>query len=194
MAKFSLSAAETDIIMFLANNPGYDTAADISKVRRILKSQVSVSVKSLCEKGLLTGTYKDGNKKSVHLSLTAKAKPVVTYGKKEQSDFAAVLFDGFTDDEIAAFERYHIKILDNINRKKGATNNAISYNDRRLPACRSWRRSWNRVCRYECGGGNHAYACYISRYRAVYRCRNRPCLRCSGKCRIGLHIRKEQKP
>lgn len=63
MAKFSLSAAETDIIMFLANNPGYDTAADISKVRRILKSQVSVSVKSLCEKGLLTGTYKDGNKK-----------------------------------------------------------------------------------------------------------------------------------
>lgn len=63
MAKFSLSAAETDIIMFLANNHGYDTAADISKVRRILKSQVSVSVKSLCEKGLLTGTYKDGNKK-----------------------------------------------------------------------------------------------------------------------------------
>ena len=116
MAKFSLSAAETDIIMFLANNPDYDTAADISKVRRILKSQVSVSVKSLCEKGLLTGTYKDGNKKSV--SLTEKAKPVVTYGKKEQSDFAAVLFDGFTDDEIAAFERYHIKILDNISRKR----------------------------------------------------------------------------
>lgn len=104
--------------MFLANNPDYDTAADISKVRRILKSQVSVSVKSLCEKGLLTGTYKDGNKKSVHLSLTEKAKPVVTYGKKEQSDFAAVLFDGFTDDEIAAFERYHIKILDNISRKR----------------------------------------------------------------------------
>ena len=48
MAKFSLSAAETDTIMFLANNPDYDTAADISKVRRILKSQVSVSVKSLC--------------------------------------------------------------------------------------------------------------------------------------------------
>ena len=115
---YSSSAAETDIIMFLANNPGYDTAADISKVRRILKSQVSVSVKSLCEKGLMTGTYKDGNKKSVHLSLTAKAKPVVAYGKKEQSDFAAVLFDGFTDEEIAAFERYHIKILDNINRKR----------------------------------------------------------------------------
>ena len=25
---------------------------------------------------------------------------------------------GFTDEEIAAFERYHIKILDNINRKR----------------------------------------------------------------------------
>ena len=67
---------------------------------------------------MLTGIYKDGNKKSVHLSLTAKAKPVVAYGKKEQSDFAAVLFDGFTDEEIAAFERYHNKILDNISRKR----------------------------------------------------------------------------
>ena len=34
------------------------------------------------------------------------------------TDFAAVLFDGFTDEEIAAFERYHIKILDNISRKR----------------------------------------------------------------------------
>ena len=65
MSKFSLSAAETDIIMFLANNPGYDTAADISKVRRILKSQVSLSVKSLCEKGLLTGTYKAKRNKAI---------------------------------------------------------------------------------------------------------------------------------
>ena len=85
MAKFSLSAAETDIIMFLANNPGYDTAADISKVRRILKSQVSLSVKSLCEKGLLTGTYKDGNKKSVHLSLTAKASLLSHTAKRNKA-------------------------------------------------------------------------------------------------------------
>ena len=55
MTKFSLTAAETDILMFLANNPQYDTAADISRIRRIPKSQVSVSVKSLCEKGILTG-------------------------------------------------------------------------------------------------------------------------------------------
>ena len=55
--KYRLSAAEADILMFLANNPQYDTAADVSKIRRILKSQVSVSVKSLCEKGLLAGSY-----------------------------------------------------------------------------------------------------------------------------------------
>ena len=52
MAKFSLSAAKTDIIMFLANNPGYDTAADISKVRRILKSQVFGFCKITVRKGL----------------------------------------------------------------------------------------------------------------------------------------------
>lgn len=119
MTKFSLTAAETDILMFLANNPQYDTAADVSKIRRIPKSQVSVSVKSLCDKGILTGTYKDGNKKSIHLSLTATAKPIVAYGKKEQSRFAAVLFDGFTEEELDVFDKSHIKIQNNINKKRG---------------------------------------------------------------------------
>ena len=40
MTQFALSAAETDIVMFLANNPGYDTAAQIARVRKIPKSQV----------------------------------------------------------------------------------------------------------------------------------------------------------
>lgn len=118
MTKFSLTAAETDILMFLANNPQHDTAADVSKIRRIPKSQVSVSVKSLCEKGILTGVYKDGNKKSIHLSLTSAAKPIVTYGKKEQNRFTSVLFDGFTEEEIAEIDRSHIKIQNNINKKR----------------------------------------------------------------------------
>ena len=64
MNRFSLSAAETDILMFLSNNPQYDTAADISRIRKIPKSQVSTSVKSLCEKGYLHTDYKDNNRKA----------------------------------------------------------------------------------------------------------------------------------
>ena len=47
MERFSLSAAEVDVLMFLANNPEYSTAAQVSKIRMIPKSHVSLAVNSL---------------------------------------------------------------------------------------------------------------------------------------------------
>lgn len=118
MNRFSLSAAETDILMFLSNNPQYDTGTDISRIRKIPKSQVSTSVKSLCEKGYLCTDYKENNRKSIHLSLTTSALSVTDYGKTVQAEFADLLFSGFSEEEKSEFERLHIKIADNIASKK----------------------------------------------------------------------------
>lgn len=118
MNRFSLSAAEADILMFLSNNPQYDTAADISRIRRIPKSQVSTSVKSLCEKGYLCTDYRENNRKSIHLSLSQSALSVTNYGKTVQTEFADLLFSGFSEEEKTEFERMHIKIADNIENKK----------------------------------------------------------------------------
>lgn len=118
MNRFSLSAAETDILMFLSNNPQYDTGTDISRIRKIPKSQVSSSVKSLCEKGYLSTDYKENNRKSIHLSLTKSALSVTDYGKTVQAEFADLLFSGFSEEEKSEFERLHIKIADNIASKK----------------------------------------------------------------------------
>lgn len=118
MNRFSLSAAETDILMFLSNNPQYDTGTDISRIRKIPKSQVSTSVKSLCEKGYLCTDYKENNRKSIHLSLTKSALSVTDYGKTVQAEFADLLFSGFSEEEKSEFERLHIKIADNIASKK----------------------------------------------------------------------------
>ncbi len=118
MNRFSLSAAETDILMFLSNNPQYDTGTDISRIRKIPKSQVSTSVKSLCEKGYLSTDYKENNRKSIHLSLTKSALSVTDYGKTVQAEFADLLFSGFSEEEKSEFERLHIRIADNIASKK----------------------------------------------------------------------------
>lgn len=118
MNRFSLSAAETDILMFLSNNPQYDTGTDISRIRKIPKSQVSISVKSLCEKGYLSTDYKENNRKSIHLSLTKSALSVTDYGKTVQAEFADLLFSGFSEEEKSEFERLHIRIADNIASKK----------------------------------------------------------------------------
>ena len=118
MNRFSLSAAETDILMFLSNNPQYDTGTDISRIRKIPKSQVSTSVKSLCEKGYLSTDYKENNRKSIHLSLTKSALSVTDYGKTVQAEYAELLFSGFSEEEKSEFERLHIRIADNIASKK----------------------------------------------------------------------------
>mgnify|MGYP004556144799 CR=1 FL=1 len=118
MLEFSLSAAETDIIMFLANNPCFDTAAHISKMKKMPKSQVSLAVNSLCRRGLLEGVYSVGNRKSIHLKLKENADPIVAYGKKVQGEFSKLLFSDFTESERAEFSRLHSKIAENIKAKK----------------------------------------------------------------------------
>ena len=63
--KYGLTQMEFNILLFLANNPECDTAAQIIKKRAFTKSHVSMSVRSLEERGLLTGkTSRNGPPKS----------------------------------------------------------------------------------------------------------------------------------
>ena len=48
-----LTMIEADIISFLQNNPGKDTAADIVELRLLSKGAVSKGVESLIQKSLL---------------------------------------------------------------------------------------------------------------------------------------------
>lgn len=118
MNKFSLSAAEIDILMFLANNTKFDTAACISKIRKMPKSQVSLAVNSLCKKDLIEGVYSAGDKKSIHLKVKKDAAKIISYGKKIQNEFSETLFSGFTEDEKKEFSRLHLKIAENIKSKR----------------------------------------------------------------------------
>ena len=67
--QWDLTRMELDILLFLANAPAYDTAADIVERRRLTKSHVSVSIHSLIRRGWLERSYLPGNRKSAHLRL-----------------------------------------------------------------------------------------------------------------------------
>ncbi len=99
--RFQLTQMEFDVLMFLANNPEYDTAADIVRLRRFTKSHVSVALKELGTRGLLETFYTSGNRKSIHLRLLPAAAPVVEEGRKAQERFGTVLFEGFSPSEFA---------------------------------------------------------------------------------------------
>lgn len=115
--RFSLSAAETDVLMFLANNPEYNTAAQISKIRMIPKSHVSLAVSSLSEKGLVA--KKNGaDHRSVCLNISDAAVPIVDFGRKMQNEFQETLFRGFSASEKALFDSMHEKMRENLENMK----------------------------------------------------------------------------
>lgn len=97
--KHSLTFTELTVIMFLFNNPSLDTASHIVKCRNIAKSHVSVSIRSLEEKGLISKSYRNGDRKSVHLLLTPLADPIIIDGKAAQTRFGEILFNGVSENE-----------------------------------------------------------------------------------------------
>ena len=118
---YGLTYMEFTVLMFLQNNPKYDTAAQLVKIRRLSKSHVSVSVKGLQEKGLVKGVYYPGNQKTLHLQLTKKAAPVVEAGLAAQKAFGASLVRGFTPEEVAQLQYLTDKLHENM-KQEGHSN------------------------------------------------------------------------
>ncbi|MCR5108509.1 MAG: MarR family transcriptional regulator [Lachnospiraceae bacterium] len=97
--KYSLSSMELTILLFLANNPEYDTAAEIVRKRHLSKSHVSTSIHSLEEKGLLVKELRDGNRRSEHLVLCRKSRDIIKKGQDAQNLFLETLCAGISDDQ-----------------------------------------------------------------------------------------------
>lgn len=105
-AKYQMTRAEFHVLMFLANNPECSTATEIVEKRYLSKSHVSLSVRTLQERGFLTGEYRGKNRRTVHLKVCGAAAEAVADGRKAQEEFAAKLLDGFTDEE-----KHQLKLL-----------------------------------------------------------------------------------
>lgn len=92
-----------DILMFLANNPAYQTAGDIVEVRRIKASLVSMNVERLVRDGYLRREAVSGDRRKTRLVCTEAAQPVAARGRAMQEAFFARLFAGTDETMRAAF-------------------------------------------------------------------------------------------
>lgn len=90
-----------DILLFLGNNPAYQTAGDIVEVRRIKASLVSMNVERLVQEGYLLREAVAGDRRKTRLVCTARAQTVITRGQALQRSFFERLFD-HTDEEMRA--------------------------------------------------------------------------------------------
>ena len=109
-----LTQLEMDILLFLANNPEYDTARDIVETRHLAKSHVSVGIDALAGRGLLARQMREGNRKTIHLILTEEAAPVVEEGRAVQRQYGELLLAGFTEEERGELFRMLDQIGENV--------------------------------------------------------------------------------
>ena len=95
-----LGMAQTafDILMFLANNPQYQTARDIVSVRRLKANLVSFHVEKLVQEGFLVRQNVQGDRRKIALVCTEKAQPVIESGRKVQKLFHERMTQGIREE------------------------------------------------------------------------------------------------
>ena len=114
--KYNLTYMEFNIIIFLYNNPEYDTATEIIKYRHLAKSHVSTSIKSCSDKKLLTTNFKNDDKKTIHLKLTDEGLKIAKEGYKFQQKFMEMITKNFSDDEKKLLKNFVERVDENVNK------------------------------------------------------------------------------
>lgn len=112
--KHGLTFMEFTVLMFLHNNPQYNTASEIVKYRHLTKSHVSLAVQTLKQKNLIDCQYQGKDRRSIHLYVQENAFEIIQDGALAQKEFRAVLHDGLTEEEIERINQYTEQINQNI--------------------------------------------------------------------------------
>ena len=104
-AETGLPPAAADILLFLANNPGCETAGAICRMRGLKPAIVSFHIDRLVSEGFLLRQSVPGDRRKTALVLTEKAESVVERGRGLQKAFADRLIDGLSEEDLAQFRR-----------------------------------------------------------------------------------------
>lgn len=112
-SQYNLSLIEANIIAFLHNNPGKDTAKDIVELRMLSKGNVSQAVESLIQKSLLQRAGDAKDRRKVHLTLLPKSAPITQTIKSMQRDFYQELFQGISLEDQKLFLHINRRLMAN---------------------------------------------------------------------------------
>ena len=92
-----------DILMFLANNPDYNTARDIVEIRGLKANLVSINVEKLVREGFLERIPDAKDRRKYTLICTELADPIIEKGRRLQSDFFGSLFNKINEESLRQF-------------------------------------------------------------------------------------------
>lgn len=119
--QMNLPQTAFDILMFLANNPEFNTAKDIVKIRGIKANLVSINVDKLVQEGYIKRTPVLGDRRKTCLTCTDKAKPLIEQGRHLQQTFFHTLFEDIDHESLRIFREVFCsmdKTLDRMLKEK----------------------------------------------------------------------------
>ncbi|MDD3242456.1 MAG: MarR family transcriptional regulator [Eubacteriales bacterium] len=111
-----ITKPEADVILFLVNNPGLDTATDVVAYRGVSKGYVSKAVELLVGKGLLAVQPDAHDRRVQRMTLQKDAAPLVEALHAMQDSFFAQLCRGISRQELEAYWATQQKMLKNVER------------------------------------------------------------------------------
>lgn len=112
--EYDLSQLEIDILLFLKNNPSFNTARDICLMRGFAKSNVSKALETLKAKGYIF-SQEDAESRKVHrLFLKPEKESAIQKLLECQKSCFAVMLQGFSEKELELFRSLMQRVDENM--------------------------------------------------------------------------------
>ena len=131
--KYSLTQIEADILLFLNNNPEYNTATSISSICGLSKPNISTALERLRQRNLLLVEKDANSRRTNRLTLLEEGEHIAEELRKCQKDYFSRMLYGIPDDTLQTVLNFFQQTNENISHiieqekqdKKGGNRNVV---------------------------------------------------------------------
>ena len=109
-----MSRVELDVLLFLHNNPDYDTARDIVEYRLLAKSYVSKAVDLLIRRRFLAAVEDSRDRRILHLTICGAASGILKEALSAQQTIFKTAVKGIPEKELSVMEKVMSQMSENI--------------------------------------------------------------------------------
>lgn len=111
---WGLNPTSFQVIMFLANNPQYNTARDLCRMRGIKTGIASVAIEQLIQMGYLERKTDATDRRIQRLYVTDSTNELVRQGREVQEEYAQAVAGALDEGELETYLRLSEKIFNRI--------------------------------------------------------------------------------
>ena len=116
LEKFGLTRLEAVILIFLHNNPDFNTARDIVELRGLSKSNVSTALEALRLRQFLTVRPDPDSRRVRRIFLREEKRDVVEALARRQTETLDRLTEGFSREDLEMMQQFLDRMEENIKR------------------------------------------------------------------------------